>query len=61
MWIWGKKMKFTANPQSNNIAVIVSFQFPEKYVCFCGSMYRKIYVDAFIKYSTPSPSYDAVE
>ena len=30
--ICGKKLKFTANPQINNIAEIVSLLFPKKYV-----------------------------
>ena len=47
-----KKLKFTANPQINNISGIVS-AISKKIICFYDSMYRQIWVDdVYLKYNT---------
>ena len=47
-----KKLKFTANPQINNISGIVS-AISKKLICFYDSLYRQILVDdVFLKYNT---------
>ena len=59
LWICGKKLKSTANPQINNITGIV-FAISKK-IRFYDSVYRQIWVDVFLKHSTTSPSSSAVE
>ena len=54
-----KKFKSTASPQSNNIAGIVSLQFPKK-IRFYSSRCRQIWVDVFIKH-IPLPISPAVK
>ena len=56
--IWGKKIEIYRNPQSYNIAGIVSLQCQK--IRFYGSLYGLIWVDDFIKYNTPLPSSAAV-
>ena len=46
-------------PQINNITGIV-FAISKK-IRFYDSVYRQIWVDAFLKYNTLSPSFSAVE